>query len=286
MTTAIIADIHGNIEALESVLSDMDFYRPERIIVLGDIIGYGPNPKECLDRVFESTGEILIGNHEANILWPDPDMDIERDLLQWTEDHTKESKYWNLFEEKSKALTKNEMATLISEGMTYVHASAAEPVEQYIWPAHKVQYIIFNDQIDARLGEFLDEFKTQIGFCAHTHAPAVLTQYSNKKIFDPYENTADWNRESTFVGPNHIFFVPDGGMELKNIGDSKMVINPGSVGQPRDGNRYASYAIYEPGRIIINRVSYDYRKTQQKISEMPIKEETRNYMALRLQRAK
>jgi predicted phosphodiesterase len=65
MTTAIISDIHGNLEALDAVLAELDRRHPDRVVCLGDIVGYGASPNECLDRVRKRCGTVLLGNHDA-----------------------------------------------------------------------------------------------------------------------------------------------------------------------------------------------------------------------------
>ena len=69
MPTALISDIHGNIDALQVVLADIDRRQVDRIICLGDIIGYGPNPRECLDMVMQRCEWSLMGNHDFAVLY-------------------------------------------------------------------------------------------------------------------------------------------------------------------------------------------------------------------------
>ena len=72
MRRAVISDIHGNLEALEVVLNDIKAQGISEIYCLGDIIGYGPNPRECIDRVMENCTVTLLGNHDQGAMY-DPD---------------------------------------------------------------------------------------------------------------------------------------------------------------------------------------------------------------------
>ena len=72
MRRALISDIHGNLEALEAVLSDIQAQGITEIFCLGDIVGYGPNPRECIDRVMETCKVTLLGNHDQGAMF-DPD---------------------------------------------------------------------------------------------------------------------------------------------------------------------------------------------------------------------
>jgi predicted phosphodiesterase len=183
---AVLSDIHANLEALEAVLRDVDRQGPDRIAVLGDTIGYGPDPRACLERALEIADVLLVGNHEKELVDASDDLnDDARESLDWT---AKELQ--GVFEPVAERIRDNGIAAealKVVESRVYVHGAPADPVEQYIWPAHHCQYLVFNDQIDERLAEFLAQFSESHGFFGHTHAPAVLTSYENHAIFDPYK---------------------------------------------------------------------------------------------------
>ena len=281
---AVMGDIHGNLEALEAVLKDMAAEKIDKIAILGDTVGYGPNPRECIEKAAEIADIFLIGNHEKELISGDPGMTEEtKEVLKWTKGQLKGCAAWekiiNCAKQSNPALASKDIDDKI-----FVHGSPLKPTDQYIWPAHECQYLIYNDQIDERLQEFMNEFIREHGFCAHTHQPAVLTEYKNRKIFDPYKHELKWNKRDTFIGPNTIFFVPEGNITLEGLAGKKMVINPGSVGQPRDGNPAASYAIYDGNTVQFRRVPYDFKKTQEKIMALPISERTKIYNAKRLEK--
>lgn len=290
MKYAVLSDIHGNIEALEAVLNDMKKHNPDKVIVLGDIIGYGPNPRECLIKTAEIADVLLIGNHEKEAVVPEENemCGDAREMLEWTLRQLEGLPQWEAIKKGIKEKGHDAMATARQDGLLFVHASPEKPIVQYVWPGHPSHYIVFNDQIDNYLAELLAQSDASHAFCGHTHAPALLTEYRNRALFD---NGNDYNRESTFIGPNTIFYVPSGNAVVRDtmfqkdnveFNKAKMIINPGSVGQPRDGNPDASYAIYDGSSVEFIRVPYDCKKTKSKILELPISPETKIYFAERL----
>lgn len=281
--TAILSDIHGNLEALEAVLRDLRGQRIGRVLVLGDTVGYGPNPRECLERIAPEAEVLLIGNHERDVLEPDPDMEVDQELRDWTAAQVAGSAAWERLAALVKEQGGDEVARRRLPGLHLVHASPSAPTAQYIWPAHPCQYLVFNRQIGTRLREFLDEFEERIGVCGHTHTPAFLTEYEGHVMFDPYETKLDWHAAKSFVSPDALFVVPLGPVKLTIPTSLRIVINPGSVGQPRDGDPRASYAILDDDTVEIRRVSYDQEPTLRKLQALPLDDELREELTTRLQ---
>ena len=282
---ALLSDIHANIEALEAVLLDLEKRNIDEILVLGDIIGYGPNPRECWEKVHKIAKLILIGNHEQEIIAPDDEYmgkDV-KEMLKWTEQQLQDCNTWKTFVKPITVENYTQYALRIYNEKTFVHAAAHSPTKQYIWPGYEGFYIIYNDQLDSRLLEFMSAFTTQHGFFGHTHVPTVLTYYKNKLIFDVQ---GTWNKEKTFIGPNSIFFVPQGEMRISGLANKYVYINPGSVGQPRDGNPRACYAIYDGSSIQFIRAEYNITTTQNKISQLPISNEIKKHNIKRLGKGK
>ena len=252
---AVLSDIHANIEALEAVLADAAAQHVDKIAVLGDVIDYGPDPIACLERVTADAEVLLVGNHEEEAVLPSEDQE-ESSVLAWSLPLLAESPVWQAIRRKIEADGAPAHASRIHGAMHFTHASAARPTIQYVWPAHEVQYVVFNHQIDGRLTEFLDEFQTDHGFNGHTHVPAMLTRYAHQHVLDPYQGCRR-NHVHTFVGPNAIFFVPGEPCVVHEIGAVKMAINVGSVGQPRRlGDNRASYVIYDGADLEFRRVEY------------------------------
>lgn len=283
---AVLADIHGNLEALEAVLRDLEPLHPARVVVLGDTVGYGPDPRACLERASELADVLLAGNHEKELLFPSDEMtDEAQEALRWTAAQLAGSAAWEQLAARIREQG-SEAARATLEGCLFVHGSPQYPTEQYIWPAHECQYLVFNDQIDARLADFLEEFDLLHSFFAHTHAPAVLTAYDNHELFDPYRCSGlAWHGRHSFVGPTMLYVVPLGSPRIEGLAGRKVAINPGSVGQPRFvGDPDASYALYDGDAVSFRRVPYDRAATCRKLAALPFDEETREFFIERLER--
>lgn len=245
---AIISDIHGNLEALEAVLDDIKSKGIEDIFCLGDIIGYGPNPRECIDRV-TSCSMCLLGNHDQAALF-DPEgfnAGAERAIF-WTRsmlesgNADENEKRWEFLGELPRRYSLNE-----SEFM-FVHGSARNPLNEYVFPED-----IYNQQKMEKIFALV----TKYCFQGHTHIPGIFTESLN------------------FQTPEELDFS-------YTLGEEKVLCNVGSVGQPRDSDRRSSYVILddEGDRTVkFQRVEYDYEKTIAKIYEIP---ELDNFLGDRL----
>lgn len=226
MRTLIISDIHANITALEAVLKDAEPF--ERVWCLGDVVGYGPNPNACIERVRGLPGiKCVKGNHDAAITGV---IGLEafnyeaRASLEWLESRlTEENKSWlSALDEK-----------LEVDGVTLVHGSPRMPIWEYVL-----------DLVTAR--QNMREFKSQVCLVGHTHIPGVF------------------RLEGEAPRSTRLYIMQTGiPFEVEN----KSIINPGSVGQPRDHNPKASYLIYddEVNHWTYHRVEYDIRTVQRRI---------------------
>jgi len=210
---ALISDIHGNLEALEVVLDDIRSQGITRIFCLGDIIGYGPNPRECIDRVMEHCEMTLLGNHDQGAMF-DPDgfnIGAERAIF-WTREQL-ESSHDRANNEKRWEFLGMLPRSHRMEPFLFVHGSPRNPLSEYIFPED-----IYNHRKMERLFQLVEKYCFQ----GHTHVPGVFTE-------------------------GYQFYAPD---EIDNeytLGEGKVMINVGSVGQPRDGDPRACYAILEDG---------------------------------------
>lgn len=236
MKRAILSDIHGNLEALEAVLADIASQSIETIYCLGDIIGYGPNPRDCVDRAMQFDLTVL-GNHDQGALF-DPEgfsSGAERAIF-WTRrqlespDDSEEirRKRWTFLCELPRQHRE--------EDILFVHGSARNPLNEYVFPED-----VYNQRKLARI------FSLIPGTCfqGHTHVPGVFTE------------------DCRFLSPQEL-----GGWYKLN--GKKTMINVGSVGQPRDGNPNASYVVLEDNeKIHFRRVPYDRETTAQKIYNTP-----------------
>jgi diadenosine tetraphosphatase ApaH/serine/threonine PP2A family protein phosphatase len=209
MRRALISDIHGNLEALEVVLGDIKAQGINEIFCLGDIIGYGPNPRECIDRVMETCRITLLGNHEQSLI-------LERDgsesVDSWTQSQL-ESPANRILEQRRREFLRQLPHSYQFDSYLFVHGSPRSPLSEYIFPED-----IYNHRKMERLFELVGRYCFQ----GHTHIPGVFTD--DLQFFTPDEIDLEYN-----------------------LGEGKLLINVGSVGQPRDGDDRACYLILEDG---------------------------------------
>ncbi len=212
-TFAIISDIHSNLEALEAVLADIARREITEIVCLGDVIGYGPNPKECLDLVRAKCRLCLMGNHDHAVMYEPVNFNMPaeracywtRQLLEDEPDDALRAARWRFL--GTLPVRMKERDVLL------VHASPRRPINEYIFPEDvftNPQKVLANfERLDAR-----------ICFVGHTHQPGVF-------LDDPY-----------FDPPNEL---PDS--PYYEIEEERAIVNVGSVGQPRDRDPRASYVV-------------------------------------------
>ena len=269
---ALLSDIHGNLEAFEAVLKDLEKKKIDRIIILGDTVGYGPNPKECWKKAQEVADFVLIGNHEYEILCPGDDLmnPTAKEALRWTAKQVQNLASWKKLKKDFKSKGASKLSSKKEKNVLFVHGSPNDSVMEYVCPDDESLFLAYNLQMDRLLMEFLGQFTENHCFCGHTHVPAILTSYHSRSIFKTAQR---WNNRLTFVGPKTIFFVPTNKTTIRNIRSKKMIINPGSVGQPRDGSRRASYAIYDGDSVTFYRLNYDWQKTQKKLLQTSMKKD-------------
>jgi predicted phosphodiesterase len=248
LTVAIVGDIHSNLEALTRCLEHMASRGVERIVCLGDIIGYGPNPRECLQLLFRSEVAIM-GNHEEAVMFYGEDFNPKaRASLEWTKDQlnspdferTENYDLWNFL---------GTMEQIVEDDdVMYTHGSPRVPTREYVVPQ------------DARNREKMQgifEKIQRVCFIGHSHVPHIYS--SDQKHASP---------ES--VG---------GAIDLRKLGDRKVLINVGSVGQPRDGDRRLSYVTFDGSIVRFFRLEYDVNTTVEKIYAV---EQLPNFLADRL----
>ena len=242
---AIISDIHSNLEALQAVLEDIAQYNVEATYCLGDVIGYGPNPRECLDLVMDCQ-IVLLGNHDQAVMF-DPmqfNPTAER-AIQWTrkqleapgQNRQQQERRWEFLAERPMRHRE--------DPFLYVHGSARNPINEYVFP---------EDIYSPRKMEQIFALVERYCFQGHTHVPGVFTE------------------ELEFFAPEEIGWA-------YQLDARKVLINVGSVGQPRDGDWRACYAILDEDTIYDRRVEYDVETTIQKIYDIP---ELENFLGDRL----
>ena len=232
---AIISDIHGNLEALQAVLNDIQTQGVEEIYCLGDVVGYGPNPRECVDLVMNCK-LVLLGNHDQGALF-DPEgfnPPAERAIF-WTRaqlesangDNGDRQRRWEFLVDRPRCHRE--------EGLLFVHGSARNPLNEYVFPED-----IYNQRKMERIFALVE----RTCFQGHTHVPGIFTEQQD----DLYQ----------FQSPEELDY-------LYKLNGRKVLCNVGSVGQPRDGDRRGCYVLFDGETIRYRRVDYDVEATIRKI---------------------
>jgi diadenosine tetraphosphatase ApaH/serine/threonine PP2A family protein phosphatase len=237
---AIISDIHSNLEALQAVLADIRQFDVSDIYCLGDIVGYGPNPRECIDLVM-ACKMVLLGNHDQGAMF-DPDgfnQPAERAIF-WTRDQLEapndngpaKEKRWEFLAERPRQVREN--------GLLFVHGSARNPLNEYVFPED-----IYNQRKMERIFALVEHYCFQ----GHTHVPGVFTEQIPEDLYQ-------------FNSPDEIDYA-------HTLDERKTLCNVGSVGQPRDGDWRACYILLDDNTIRYRRVEYDIETTIKKIYAVP-----------------
>ena len=239
---AIISDIHSNLEALTAVLADIEQRGIKTIFCLGDVIGYGPNPQECLDMVIAKTKWCVLGNHDYAIFYEPTNFNYAAEQASfWTrkvlekEDENKKPHdlRWSFLGNLPMRRTLNTKLDKQAATIDFVHASPRKPINEYVFPDD-----VYSNPL--KISTLFSRVK-HICFIGHTHLPGVFLDEPD-------------------------FYLPDElGDSYPIIEDEKAIINVGSVGQPRDRDNRASYAYIEANRVYFVRLEYDYKITMEKI---------------------
>ena len=227
MRYALLADIHANLAALTAVLDDIARRgEVEELWCLGDVVGYGPDPSECIELLRRCKHVSVVGNHDLAAIGK---LDISRlnpdaaFAARWTAKQLS-SEHIDYLESLPMVIKKDDF--------TLVHGSPREPIWEYLISMNSAQ-------------KNFAYFSSQFCLIGHVHIPLVFRQDENGNCSSiPF---------SSSIG--------------QVLGKSRMIINPGGVGQPRDGDPRASYAIYDSDSSLIRlyRVAYDINATQIKM---------------------
>ncbi|MCC6352449.1 MAG: metallophosphoesterase, partial [Verrucomicrobiae bacterium] len=167
MAIAIISDIHGNVDALQTVLADIDGRGISTIVCLGDMIGYGPNPRECLDLVMQKCVWALMGNHDFAVMYEPTSFNTSAESAAfWTRQE---------LERETDAEARNRRWQFLGnlkvrhrfENAQWLHASPRRPINEYIFPDDVVT-------APAKMAQIFDRVERHC-FVGHTHVPGVFT---------------------------------------------------------------------------------------------------------------
>jgi diadenosine tetraphosphatase ApaH/serine/threonine PP2A family protein phosphatase len=244
MRIGILGDIHANMEALSAVLDSLRGDRVDTLVQVGDIVGYGPEPSACIDVVRDSGCITCIGNHDAAVLG----------ILDTT--------YFNNFARAAIHWTRARLRPSDLEFLrsldyvvrrprfTVVHGTLHMP-DQFgyvISPVEALDSMVHQD--------------THLCFVGHSHVPAIYLQRTD--------------------APHELQVVPHSEVEVSIRGFDRVLMNVGSVGQPRDEDPRAAYAVVdtEAETASIKRVRYDIEGVQKKIRDAGLPEVLANRLAL------
>jgi diadenosine tetraphosphatase ApaH/serine/threonine PP2A family protein phosphatase len=238
--TAVFSDVHSNRQALARALGDAAARGVRRYVCLGDVVGYGAAPLECLDRVMQVTGTgpdgrasdvlgreverglCLLGNHEQALLDSAEDFNPRaRAAIEWTRSAIAAGgdAYWDFVG----ALVPSQCDAVAQ----FVHGSPRDPLKEYVMPSdvrHAEKY-----------GALFVPMERPICFVGHSHVPAVY--YDDQRYYRPRETE----------GPYRVLARPT----------ERAIVNVGSVGQPRDGDVRLSYVLFDGENVTFVRLEYD-----------------------------
>lgn len=230
MRYAVISDIHGNREALDTVLEKVELLGCDKIACLGDVVGYGADPGYCLDRIRDVCDFVVAGNHDFAALG--------KISIDYFNAHARQATLWTreqLSPDQRKYLESLPLV-VIDDKVTFVHGSLDSPqLFDYIQTSY-----------DAFLT--MEQMQTKICFIGHSHVPI------------------------TFLLNDVITYSLDNTLELSAV--KKSIVNVGSVGQPRDNNPLAAFAVYDDERehVELHRIPYDVEKTATRILQAGLPE--------------
>ncbi len=292
MAIAIISDIHSNIEALEAVLEHIETKKEEHnitdIYCLGDIVGYGPNPKEAVALIKQKCSLVLKGNHDEVVLnqqsillancnkpsqisfdWTRAQLNQEEleylaGLQVCVERNNAVFVHGTPFYKFLPAMHKQ---FLVSDQKNAVDIASLANYCKFDYTMKKDQLPQLNDTIVRAAFTSLENWKKQVCFVGHTHVPNAF-QYSEKT--DPKIMEINLVGDTPPSRDEQLF--EDEKWEFPLNPDDKYVINPGSVGQPRNDDRRASYGIYdaENKKFFNYRVPYSWSTTILKLMKVDV----------------
>ena len=226
MLYAVISDVHSNLDAFEAVLNDIDRRRIREIIFLGDAVGYGPEPNECIELLSGKCSTLLAGNHDWAAVGSTDICcfnDYARHAIEWTTE---------MITDRSKAVLNSFVLSDEKKEADafFVHATPKEPGEWHYLLSLGDAEVNFN------------YFDNKICFLGHSHQPFIIERMQSGELV-----------------------LLRGEADMKP--DSRYIINAGSVGQPRDGDPRACYAIVEDDRVEIVRIPYNIVNVQEKMRQ-------------------
>jgi len=230
MKIAVLADIHGNLEAFEAVRGDIEAQGTRRVICLGDNIGYGPDPEAVICRILQLGYQSVLGNHEFALFDPRGRKWLN---FQAAENNVETEK---LLSDKSKDYCRGLPTHLVFDNAHFVHGYPPDSVFRYL-----------DRQSDEKIAALFASAQAGLFFVGHTHRLQLVTG-------------RDGVVSRRALGWETVELIPD----------AQYIINCGSVGQSRGGDKRAKYILWdiEKRLLEVRCVEYDNEKTMQKIRDL------------------
>lgn len=244
MRIAVLSDIHGNLPALESVLAEVERASWDGVWCLGDVVGYGADPDRCADLVAERCSLCLAGNHDLAVLGTVDVADFSEGAaaaVLWTREHAADSTF-DFLRTLSPERTDGEVALY--------HASPRDPV----W-----EYVLWRDQA----AECIEVQARRVSLIGHSHVALYFA------LPDPESAGADAAGLSEARGAG-----AGAGTRIEAV-EGRWLINPGSVGQPRDGDPRAAWLELDTDEwtATYHRVEYDIDRAAAAIAATDLPEQ-------------
>lgn len=227
--------MHANLEALDAVIAAATPF--DQIWCLGDLVGYGPNPNECVDVIRRYSHVVVAGNHD----W----VACGKRTAAGFNPHAASAAQWTATQlnADSRQFLSNLPETATEGDFLLVHGSPRAPTQEYLFRAAEAE-------------RCFSHFSTTYCLVGHTHVPSAFIEAGRDSPREVYG----------------VALQPDEPLPLD--GRMRMIINPGSVGQPRDYNPAAAFGILDSGRceFQLHRTAYDVAATQQKMRDANLPE--------------
>lgn len=233
---AILSDIHGNLDALQAVLDDAGRQGVTAFYCLGDVVGYGPQPRECVD-LAERFDLVLLGNHDQGALFdPEGFSPAAQRAIFWTRDQLEGRNEPRQDRERRWEFLALRPRTHKDAHGLFVHGSARNPLNEYVFPED-----VYNQRKMDRIFALVE----RCCFQGHTHVPGIFLEAS--------------------AGERYEFISPEEAGHAYTLNGRKTLCNVGSVGQPRDGDWRACYVLLDGETIRHRRVEYDVEAVVRKV---------------------
>ncbi len=242
----LISDIHANLAALEAVFSDAQG-QYDTVWCLGDVVGYGPRPNECVELVREQASLCVMGNHDWAVL-EKPGIDVEdfnpqaRHAVLWTRAQLRAENRAYLDQ-----LPAQPVQPPVTPTVLVTHASPREPVWEYILtPTIALENFAL--------------FDAALGLVGHTHKPALYRWQFHPSSAENNDSAQPHGMATV----DHLQPRPNHPIQLTLSAVQRLIVNPGSVGQPRDNDARAAYVLLDltAKTLVQRRVSYPVELTQ------------------------